>query len=148
MTDCGLVAPGVEWQRHDCNNPGPAGHQPWEFTVRKILFLILLAAGCASVDRVVDESQDYDRHRYSRLVQPFNHPEKIYFDVAFPTDFPADDPAAEAARMAWLKGWLKQRRLCDAGYEVTVRRPFDFLEDNPAGYQQRWEIRCLAPSGK
>ena len=33
-------------------------------------------------------------------------------------------------------------------YEVLDRRPFEYLEDNPAGYQQRWEVRCLAPAGR
>lgn len=113
-----------------------------------ILILASLLAGCASLDKAVDKSQDFDRHRYSRLVQPYDHPDRIYFDIAFSPDFPADAPAADAARMAWLEAWLEQRRLCAAGHEVAVRRPFDFLEDNPAGYQQRWEIRCRAAPGK
>ena len=113
-----------------------------------MLILAVLVAGCASLDKAVDKSQDFDRHRYSRLVQPFDHPDRIYFDVAFSADFPADDPAADAARMAWLEAWLEQRQLCAGGHEVAIRRPFDFLEDNPAGYQQRWEIRCRAAPGK
>lgn len=116
--------------------------------MRKILFLAVLASGCASLDRAVDNSEDFDRHRYSRLVQPFDHPDRIYFDVVFSPDFPADDPAADAVRMKWLEGWLKQRRLCAAGHEVAIQRPFDFLEDNPAGYQQRWEVRCRAAPAK
>ena len=100
-------------------------------------------AGCAGA---LEKSVDFDRHRYSQLVQPFDRPNEIYFDVIFGADFPADDPAADQSRAAWLDAWLKQRRLCPAGYEVVNRRPFDYLEDNPAGYQQRWEIRCLAGS--
>jgi hypothetical protein len=113
-----------------------------------MLILAVLVAGCASLDKAIDKSQDFDRHRYSRLVQPFDHPDRIYFDVAFSADFPADDPAADAARMAWLEAWLEQRQLCAGGHEVAIRRTFDFLEDNPAGYQQRWEIRCRAAPGK
>ena len=124
------------------------GRQPRESTVRMILILAALIAGCASLDKAVDKSQDFDRHRYSRLVQPFDHPDRIYFDVTFSADFPADDPAADAARMTWLEAWLEQRHLCAGGHEVAIRRPFDFLEDNPAGYQQRWEIRCPAAPGK
>lgn len=105
--------------------------------------LAIMVAGCAA--NVMDKSADFDRHRYSQLTQPFDRPGKIFFDVIFSPDYPADDPAAEAARMAWLKGWLDQRRLCGAGHEVAERRPFDYLEDNPAGYQQRWEIRCVLP---
>ncbi|MEO7386364.1 MAG: hypothetical protein ABIX37_05470 [Gammaproteobacteria bacterium] len=106
-----------------------------------VMLQLALLAGCAA--DVLDKSADFDRHRYSRLVQPFDKPDKIYFDVTFNTDFPADDPAAEAVRMTWLEAWITQRRLCAAGHEVALRRPFDYLEDNPAGYQERWEIRCL-----
>ena len=98
-------------------------------------------AGCAA--DVLDKSADFDRHRYSRIVQPFDKPDKIYFDVLFGPEYPQDDPAAEDARMLWLQSWLEQRRLCASGHEVSARRPFDYLEDNPAGYQQRWEIRCV-----
>lgn len=114
--------------------------------MRQVLALViaplLLLAGCAA--DVLDKSTDFDRHRNSRIVQPFDKPDKMYFDVRFSADFPADDPAAEEARMAWLQAWLKQRGLCGAGHEVGERRAFDYLEDNPAGYQQRWEIHCLA----
>jgi hypothetical protein len=106
-----------------------------------ILAVAVLVAGCTGN---LDKSEDFDRHRYSQLTQPRDHPDRIYFDVSFGSDFPADDPAADKARMAWLQAWLKQLHLCPAGHEVTVRRPFDFLEDNPGGYQQRWEIRCRA----
>jgi hypothetical protein len=106
----------------------------------------VLLAGCAA--QALDKSADFDRHRYSRVVQAFDHPDKIYFDVTFSADYPAEDPVAEQARMAWLDAWLEQRHLCASGHEVTLRRPFDYLEDNPAGYQQRWEIRCLAAPGK
>lgn len=111
-----------------------------------VLVMAILVAGCAA--DALDKSADFDRHRYSRVVQAFDQPDKIYFDVSFGADYPADDPAAEKARMAWLDAWLEQRRLCPSGHEVGVRRPFDYLEDNPAGYQQRWEIHCLPPGGR
>ncbi len=118
--------------------------------MRQVLALamapLVLLAGCAA--DVLDKSADFDRHRNSRIVQPYDKPDKIYFDVRFSPEYPADDAAAEEARMLWLEGWLKQRQLCASGHEVTGRRPFDYLEDNPAGYQQRWEIRCVAPAGK
>jgi len=107
--------------------------------------LVLLAACAADV---LDKSADFDRHRNSRIVQPFDKPDKVYFDVRFSPEYPADDPAAEEARMLWLQGWLEQRRLCTSGHEVASRRPFDYLEDNPAGYQERWEIRCITPTDK
>lgn len=113
--------------------------------MRQILVAALLVAGCAA--NVLDKSADFDRHRYSQLVQPIGQPGTVYFDMVVNPDYPADDPAADAVRMTWLKAWLAQRRLCAAGHEVGVRRPFDYLEDNPAGFQQRWEIRCIAAAG-
>ncbi len=104
--------------------------------------VIGLSAGCTAA---LDRSADFDRHRYSQLVQPFNKAGTIYFDVRFAADFPARDPAGDAARDVWLKDWLAQRRLCPDGYDVVERRPFDYLEDNPAGYDERWEIRCRVP---
>ncbi|MEO8443458.1 MAG: hypothetical protein ABI567_00435 [Gammaproteobacteria bacterium] len=135
------------------NNAALAGQQapPGEAPVRQMPVLTvllttvtaaLLATFLAGCTAALDKSEDFDRHRYSRLLQPFDKPATIYFDVTFSADYPADDPAADAVRMAWLQGWLTQRRLCPAGFEVPVRRAFDYLEDNPAGYQQRWEVRC------
>lgn len=106
------------------------------------LALALLAAGCMDI---IGHSADFDRHRYSQLVESQSRPGLIYFDVSFPAAYPAGDPAADRTRAAWLEGWLDQRRLCPAGHEVTTRRPFDYLEDNPARFQERWEVRCLEP---
>lgn len=111
----------------------------------QVLALAVLAAGCTGS---MDKSEDFDRHRYSQLVQPFDRRGQIYFDVTFSAAYPADDPVADAKRRAWLGAWLAQKRLCSGGYEVTTRRPFDYLEDNPAGFQQRWEIRCQTVPGK
>lgn len=98
----------------------------------------LLLPACSGIEK----SADFDRHRYSQLTIPRDRPGVIYFDVIFPPEFPADDPAADAARMRWLGTWLAQRNLCPDGFDVTKRRAFDYLEDNPRGYQQRWEVTC------
>lgn len=108
-----------------------------------ILLLGMLAAGCAGSPEM---SADFDRHRYSRLVRPVEAPDRIWFDVMFPAAYPEGDAAADAVRQDWLEAWLAQRRLCPAGHEVVKRRPFEYLEDNPGGYRQRWEIRCTAPA--
>lgn len=100
----------------------------------------LLLAGCSGIEK----STDFDRHRYSQLTTPRDRPGLLYFDVVFPAEFPADDPAADAARMRWLGAWLAQRGLCPDGFEISKRRDFDYLEDNPRGYQQRWEVICRA----
>lgn len=132
-------------QRRGWNNAanpgrGPGGDAP----VRHMLVLTVLLAGCATA---LDKSADFDRHRYSRLLQPFDKPGTIFFDVSFSADYPAGNPAAEAVRMEWVRGWLGQRQLCPAGFDVPVRRAFDYLEDNPAGYEERWEVRCRAAAG-
>jgi len=100
--------------------------------------LCLLAGACASID----DGSDFDRHRYSQLVMPFDRPGLMYFDVSYPATYPADDPDAERSRMRWLEGWLQQRGLCPAGYEIIRQRPFDYLEDNPRRHEQRYEVRC------
>jgi hypothetical protein len=121
--------------------PPNKGPEPGEVVVRLLLVMVVLLGACAA--DAIHRSKDFDRHRYSRLVQPHDRPGEIYFDVTFTADYPADDPAADNTRLAWLQGWMDQRRLCPAGHEVARRRPFDYLEDNPAGYQERWEVRCL-----
>ena len=98
----------------------------------------LLLAACGGIEK----SRDFDRHRFSQLTTPASRPGIFYFDLSFPPEFPADDPVAEAARMRWLSDWLLQRQLCPDGFEVLRRRPFDYLEDNPRGHQQRWEVSC------
>ena len=47
---------------------------------------LVLLAGCAA--DVLDKSADFDRHRNSRIVQPFDKPDKIYFDVCFSRGVP------------------------------------------------------------
>ena len=113
-----------------CGGPG---------LLRAALVLVMMIASCTGG---LDKSADFDRHRHSQLVQPHDHPDRLYFDVEFSADFPKDDSTADAQRMLWLETWLKQTQLCPSGFEVVSRRPFDFLEDNPGGYQQRWDVRC------
>jgi hypothetical protein len=103
-----------------------------------VLIFALLVAACGGLEK----SADFDRHRYSQLSMARDRPGVIYFDLTFPADFPRDDPAADAARMRWLGAWLAQRSLCPQGFDVAKRRVFDYLEDNPRGYQQRWEVVC------
>jgi hypothetical protein len=100
----------------------------------------LLVTACAGMH----ESPDFERHRYSQIVVPYDHPDLMYFDVATNAQYPAADPAAEATRMEWLAAWLKQRGMCYESFEVVQRRPFEFLEQNPGRYQLRYEVRCKA----
>jgi len=95
-------------------------------------------AACQSIH----ESKDFERHRYSQLSEPYDRNDVIYFDVKFDANYPDQDPAAEKIRMGWLEAWLEQRKMCGDGYEIDKRRPFDMMEDNPARYDMRYEVKC------
>lgn len=103
--------------------------------------LVLVLAGCASTD----QHSDFDRHRYSQLVLPFDRPGLIFFDVTYSTAWPAGDPAAEEERMRWLAGWLRARGGCAENFEVLRDRPFEWNEDNPRRHDRRYEVRCRVP---
>jgi hypothetical protein len=100
------------------------------------MFSILCS--CASIY----ESEDYERHRFSQVEVPYDRKDVIYFDVMITAVYPDDDQAAEAKRMEWLDEWMVQRQLCANGYEVLTRREFDYMEDNPARYDLRYEVQC------
>ena len=44
--------------------------------------------------------------------------------------------------MEWLAAWLDQRNMCAEGFEIVNRRQFDMLENNPAHYDMRYEVKC------
>jgi hypothetical protein len=128
-------------QRHsEAGSPGGPPRAGWSW-VRAVALagVVSGAAGCSAPG---PRTTDFDRHRYSQLVQPEGPGGPLFFDVTFSADYPRDDPAADAARLAWLEGWLKRRGLCAAGFDVTVRRPFDYLESNPARHDERWAVAC------
>jgi len=104
--------------------------------------LALLLGACA----VFDTPADYNRHRLSDITLPREGApgdrDIFFFDVTVNAEFPENDPAAEAARMRWLAEWLEQRHMCLAGHEIVRRRAFDFMEDNPARRDLRYEVRC------
>ncbi len=91
----------------------------------------------------------YNRHRLSEIVQPRNGTAEaptdvLYFDVSVTAELPDNNPTAEATRMAWLAESLKQRGMCPGGHDIVRRRPFDFMEDNPARRDLRYEVKCRA----
>jgi hypothetical protein len=104
--------------------------------------LALLFVGCASLH----ESPDFVRHRYSQLTEPYDRSDVVYFDVMFDPSYPDNDSAAEAKRMEWLSDWLEKIHMCPDGYEIVKRRPFDMLENNPARYDIRYEVKCKTRS--
>lgn len=119
-----------------------------KLSLRKLLaqtalaLIVALASACADMHK----SADFERHRYSQLVVPYDRNDVMYFDVTFNAEFP-DNEAAEATRMEWLKSWLEQRNMCAESFEVVVRRPFDPMEDNPARYDIRYEVKCGTEQG-
>ncbi len=100
--------------------------------------MVVLISSCASLH----ESPDFVRHRHSQLIEPYDRNDVVYFDVMFDPNYPDDDPVAEAKRMEWLSAWLEQLHMCPDGYEIVKRRPFDMLENNPARYDMRYEVKC------
>jgi hypothetical protein len=103
----------------------------------------LCLTGCTAF---VDPT-DFNRHRYSDITIPRDRIDLFYFDVTTVAEFPADDPQAEAERLKWLSGWMRQRQMCPSGHEVLKKRPFEFIEDNPAHRDVRYEVRCKPGSG-
>jgi len=102
---------------------------------------LLLLVGCAQMH----DSEDYRRHTMSRISQPHGGGDFLWFDVKITAALPLDNEAAEQQRQKWLQMWLVQRNLCPEGYEIVERRPFDFLEDNPARLDIRYKVQCIVP---
>lgn len=102
----------------------------------------LVAATASLTGCAIHDSPDYERHRNSRLTEPYDRKDVIYFDTYINTSYPGDDPDAEALRMEWLEAWLAQRKMCANGYKILKRREFDMFENNPARYDIRYEVSC------
>jgi hypothetical protein len=114
---------------------------PWVSLLERaaLILIIVLVAACADIHK----SADYERHRYSQLVVPYDRNDVMYFDVTFNAEFP-DGEATEATRMEWLKAWLGQRSMCAESFEIVDRRPFEPMENNPAHHDIRYEVKCGA----
>lgn len=117
---------------------------PWVSLLERaaLILIIVLVAACADIHK----SADYERHRYSQLVVPYDRKDVMYFDVTFNAEFP-DGEATEATRMEWLKAWLGQRSMCAESFEIVDRRPFEPMENNPAHHDIRYEVKCGAEQG-
>lgn len=103
----------------------------------------LLLAGC-STD--LHNSPDYYRHSLSQLSEPLGGGDYLWFDVMLTPEYPDNNEAAEAARMQWLTDWLATRKICVNGYTIIERRPFDYMENNPARYDLRYKVQCAVVS--
>ena len=120
----------------------PAEYMVTNLSMRRIAaaFAAMMLGACTSIH----ESPDFERHRYSQVVEPYNRKDVMYFDVTLSAEFPDNDKAAEAIRMEWLEGWLELRKMCSEGFEILARRDFDMMEDNPARHDVRYEFKCRA----
>jgi hypothetical protein len=105
---------------------------------------VVLASACTAFDT----PDTYNRHRLSEITLPRTGEgtqgggDVFFFDVTVNAEFPDNDAAAEAERMKWLAEWLEFRHMCPTGYEILKKRKFDFMEDNPARRDLRYEARC------
>ncbi len=111
---------------------------------------VALALGACTA---LDTPDTYNRHRLSDITLPRDggsvaaagaNNDIFYFDVTVTGEFADNNAAAEAERMKWLAEWMEQRHMCLTGHEVVNKRKFDFMEDNPAHRDLRYEIRCRA----
>ena len=116
----------------------------WRYLLLAMMFWLIGAfAGCANVH----ESKDYERHRYSQIVTPFDRNDVVFVDVKFDPRYPDNNAAAEQQRMQWIAAWLEARQLCGDGFEIAQRRPFGDMENNPARYDIRYEVKCTSATG-
>ncbi|MBT8444935.1 MAG: hypothetical protein HKN81_04745 [Gammaproteobacteria bacterium] len=106
-----------------------------------IVFVLATAALLSACDSI-HESKDFERHRYSQLSEPRDRDDVLYFDVKFDANYPEDNDVAEEIRMEWLEAWLKQRKMCNDGYGIDSKRPFDAMEYNPGQYDRRYIVEC------
>lgn len=113
---------------------------------------VMLAAGACTA---FDTPDTYNRHRLSDITLPRDGTgveggasDVFFFDVTVTAEFPDNNATAETERMKWLSEWLVQRNMCPTGYEIVKKRKFDYMEDNPAHRDLRYEARCKSgPAG-
>ena len=107
--------------------------------VAALLALAAVVGGCTAFDT----PEEYNRHRLSDVTLPRDGSTDIFFfDVTVTAEFPDNDARAEAERMKWLDAWMVQRHMCPTGHEIIEKRKFDYMEDNPARRDLRYEARC------
>ena len=100
--------------------------------------LLVMLGGCESLH----ESPDYERHTLSQVSQPLDGSKYYWFDVTLTPEMPEESESAEALRMEWLAVWFENKKYCPNGYTILERRPFEFLEHNPARHDLRYKVQC------
>ena len=112
-----------------------------------IAVMSIAAVSCTAFDT----PDTYNRHRLSDITLPRDGTgagtsggtsDIFFFDVTVTGEFPDNDKSAEAERMKWLDEWMVQRHMCLSGHEIVKKRKFDYMEDNPAHRDLRYEVRC------
>jgi len=118
--------------------------------MRKVEFTVLRSAAIAAVATLwiagcstdLHQSPDYYRHSLSQLIEPIGGGCFLWFAGRLTPESPANNAPTEAARMQWLTAWLENRKICANGYTILERRQFDYMENNPAGYDLRYKVQC------
>jgi len=120
------------------------GKADWWRRVARVAAPIAVAAFTLAACDSLHESKDFERHRYSQIVEPRGDADAdaIYFDVRFDANYPQDNAVAEEIRMEWLAAWLKQRNMCGNGFEIESQRPLDWTDYNPGQYDMRYVVKC------
>ena len=101
---------------------------------------LVILSGCTAFDT----PNTFNRHRYSDITEPRDRTDIFYFDATVTPEFPDNNAAGEAERMRWLAEWMVQRHMCATGHEILKKRKFDYMEDNPARRDLRYEVKCKA----
>ena len=109
----------------------------------RICILVIVVLALAACSTSIHDSKAYYRHSLSQLSTPPGGGDYVWFDVKLTPEYPESNEIAEQKRMEWLQEWLEVRKLCANGYEVLERRPFEFLEHNPANYDLRYKVQCV-----
>lgn len=121
-------------------------HLPRALVPAAVLTWAVALTACTAFDT----PNTYNRHRLSDVTLPREgsgmgtevDSDIFFFDVTVTGEFPDNNSTAEASRMEWLSDWLEQRHMCLTGHEVVKKRKFDYMEDNPARRDLRYEVRC------
>lgn len=113
--------------------------------MNRFWLVLVVAAVLAGCGKSIHDSKDFYRHSMSQLSNPQGGGDYLWFDVKLTAEYPDKNENAEAKRMEWLEGWLEVRKLCANGYNILERRPFEFLEHNPAQYDLRYKVQCEVP---
>src|SRR5690606_38344389 len=77
------------------------GLAPHHRCAHGLRLIAALATATLTACTGIHDSDDFERHRHSRLVEPAVAAGVLYYDVRFSTAYPAGDAGADASRAGW-----------------------------------------------